>query len=66
MDNEHVDLQKIIVDLLDQNVGLRLELAMLRAAIQQVQERNEQNFADNASSNIPPEALEMISKLDIR
>lgn len=57
------DPQKVIADLLTQNAQLRLEIAVLRAAIQHEEEIMQKM---KESRNIPPEALEMLSKLDIR
>lgn len=57
------DLQKIINDLLNQNAQLRLEVAWLRAAVEEQKDIERQM---EQSRNIPPEALEMLSKLDIR
>ena len=55
--------EKVVLDLLEQNMQLRLEAAVLRAAIQEIQELEQKM---QQSQNIPPEALEMLSKLDIR
>lgn len=57
------DPAKIIEELLDQNASLRLELAIL-SAMKKEQDELEAKMQD--SQNIPPEALEMLSKLDIR
>lgn len=63
VENMEMNVEKVISDLLEQNARLRLELAILRATIateEEIQRQMEQ------SRNIPPEALEMLSKLDIR
>lgn len=57
------DLKKVIEELLDQNAQLRLELAVLSSMKKQLEEIEEQM---KASQNIPPEAMELLSKLDIR
>lgn len=57
------DANKVISHLLEQNKELQLELAVLRAMSSQQKELNQQM---EQSKNIPPEALEMLSKLDIR
>lgn len=55
--------EKIIEQLLDQNSSLRLELAVLSALVRQQQEIDDQL---NQSREIPPEAVELLSKLDIK
>jgi len=57
------DVNNIISELLEQNKKLQLELAMLKALGAQQEQLNKQM---EQSKNIPPEALEMLSKLDIR
>jgi hypothetical protein len=57
------DPQKVIMDLLNQNAQLRLEAAALRSIIEQ---ENEIQQKMKESQNIPPEAWEVLSKLDIR
>jgi regulator of replication initiation timing len=57
------DVNNIISELLEQNKKLQLELAMLKALGAQQEQMNKQL---EQSKNIPPEALEMLSKLDIR
>ena len=57
------DPSKIIDELLDQNVKLRFELAVLTAMKKQQDDVNTQM---QQSQNIPPGAMELISKLDIR
>lgn len=57
------NVEKIIADLLNQNAQLRLEAAILRASVDQINDIERQM---EQSQNIPPEALEMLSKLDIR
>lgn len=54
---------KIINDLLNQNAQLRLEIAVLRAAISDAEDLE---IKMQQSQNIPPEALEILSKLDIQ
>lgn len=64
--NNNVNAESVISELLQQNADLRLELAILRALA------DEQNHVDalmrgsNDLSSLPPEAIEMLSKLDIR
>ena len=53
----------IIEQLLDQNAQLRLELAVL-ASLKKKQEDIDAQMKQ--SQNIPPEAMELLSKLDIR
>jgi regulator of replication initiation timing len=55
--------EKIITDLLNQNMQLRFEAAVLRATLQEAADI-EQKMKE--SQNFPPEALEVLSKLDIR
>lgn len=59
----NVDPMGIIDELLEQNSKLRLELATL-AAIHKHQTEIEEKMKQ--SQQISPEAMEMISKLDIR
>lgn len=65
--NEPIDMQpdvsKIIDELLDQNIQLRLQLATL-TAIKKQQDEIETKMKE--SQKISPEAMEMLSKLDIR
>ena len=58
-----MNVEKVIADLLTQNAQLRLEAAILRATIEHETEI-ELQMAE--SRNLPPEAMEMLSKLDIR
>ena len=58
-----MNVEKVIQDLLTQNAQLRLEAAILRATIDEEDEIARQM---EQSRNIPPEALEILSKLDIR
>lgn len=53
----------IIEQLLDQNAQLRLELAVLASLKKQQEDIDAQM---KQSQNIPPEAMELLSKLDIR
>jgi regulator of replication initiation timing len=59
----NMNVEKVIADLLTQNAQLRLEAAILRATIEHETEI-ELQMAE--SRNLPPEAMEMLSKLDIR
>ena len=52
----------VIEELLDQNSALRLELATLNALYKQTQ--NEPTV--HTSNGVPQEAIELLSKLDIR
>lgn len=58
-----MNVEKVIADLLAQNAQLRLEAAVLRATIEH-EDEIERQMAE--SRNFPPEAMEMLSKLDIR
>lgn len=55
--------EKVIADLLNQNTQLRFEAAVLRATLQEAAEIEQKM---KQSQNFPPEALEVLSKLDIR
>jgi regulator of replication initiation timing len=55
--------EKVIADLLNQNAQLRFEAAVLRATLQEAAEIEQKM---KQSQNFPPEALEVLSKLDIR
>ena len=57
------DPKQIIDELLAQNSSLRLEIAVL-SAMKKQQDDVERQMEN--SKNIPPEAMELISKLDIR
>lgn len=57
-------LQQIIECLLDQNAELRYELAILRATQKNLARESGEQIP--MMGNIPPEAAEMLSKLDIR
>lgn len=57
------DPKQIIDELLAQNSSLRLEIAVL-SAMKKQQDDIERQMEN--SKNIPPEAMELISKLDIR
>lgn len=57
------DPKQIIDELLAQNSSLRLEIAVL-SAMKKRQDDIERQMEN--SKNIPPEAMELISKLDIR
>lgn len=55
--------EKIIEELLHQNSTLRLEHAVLSSALSQQREIEEEL---NKQQDIPEEALEILSKLDIK
>ena len=55
--------EKVIADLLNQNAQLRFEAAVLRATLREAAEIEQKM---KQSQNFPPEALEVLSKLDIR
>lgn len=55
--------EKVIADLLNQNMQLRFEAAVLRATLQDAAEIEQKM---KQSQTFPPEALEVLSKLDIR
>ena len=57
------DPSKVIEELLKQNTELRLELAVLSAMKKQ---QDDLDVQMKQSQNIPPEAMELLSKLDIR
>jgi regulator of replication initiation timing len=59
-------MDDIVNDLLDQNGRLRLEIASLKAALKLEAREAQLVSSMKQSQNIPPEALEMLSKLDIR
>lgn len=58
-----MNIEKVIQDLLAQNAQLRLEAAVLRATLDEEADIARQL---EQSQNIPPEAWEMLSKLDIK
>jgi regulator of replication initiation timing len=65
-DISQIDMDDIVNDLLDQNGRLRLEIASLKAALKLEAREAQLVSSMKQSQNIPPEALEMLSKLDIR
>lgn len=56
----------LVEELLNQNSELRTEQASLKAVLKEVSEELNLLIQMKQSQNIPPEALEMLSKLDIR
>ena len=58
--------EQIISDLLNQNTELRYEVAALKATLKSLSEELDIQKQMQNSRNIPPEAWELISKLDIR
>ena len=65
-ENQDALLQSIIAQLVDQNSQLRLELAAARAQLAELGKELDVLEQMKSSQAIPPEALELISKLDIR
>lgn len=63
MDINNPSTSLVIEELLSQNSQLRLELATLMAFKKQ---KDEIDMKLQQSSHIPPEAAELIAKLDIR
>ena len=60
------DPAKVIAELLAQNTSLRYEGAVLSAKLKGIREEIDLIRQMGESRNIPPELLEMLSKLDIR
>lgn len=65
-DISQIDMDDVVNDLLDQNSRLRLEIASLKASLKFEAQEAQRLASMKQSQNIPPEAWEMISKLDIR
>lgn len=65
-ESTQIDSEQVINELLDQNAQLRIEIANLRSVF--VSEAKEFQLLQQMknSQNIPPEAMEMLSKLDVR
>jgi hypothetical protein len=60
------DPAKVIAELLAQNTSLRYEGAALSAKLKGILEEIDLVRQMDQSKNIPPNVLEMLSKLDIR
>jgi hypothetical protein len=60
------DPAKVIAELLAQNTSLRYEGAVLSANLKEIMKEIELVRQMEQSRNIPPDLLEMLSKLDIR
>jgi len=61
-----LDMDEVVNGLLEQNSQLRLELASLKASLKQAIQESTRLAQMKQSQNIPKEAWEMISQLDIR
>lgn len=66
-----MNVEKVINDLLEQNAKLRLETAILRAAIQDQSydldsDIEEQMKRSQSLDELPPDAIEVLSKFDFR
>jgi len=57
---------QVIANLLQQNAELRLEFAVLRHQAEELSKELDIQRQMIQSTNIPPDVLEMLSKLDIR
>lgn len=71
LNQNNSETEMIVSELLQQNSNLRFELAVLRAALANKQREFEkdiesQMLQSQSLDSLPPEVIEMISKLDIR